>query len=753
MTRRQLGTMEPTVKFTVTAEAGSSRSEGGLLSLSGRIVMRVEDEEIDLGIRTLDLTMTELLERSPLMPVDAAADIFSDWLFADHAEAATAYYDALEAAQYSAPISWAFRTPTPAGVLDLAVEAMPGHRFVTPAVYREVAAPSRGRQTSISRYQPLVGCWRLQPVSLIPRRLLPGARDATVEYDAILGRGLPTWNPANLEYAVTLDSLRQLIAHLREDNIHVLHLIMRDYGENGILLQDGELTADELAAWLAAAGWSELQLIVLSGPGPSDGGRDMAWALMDALPVPATVSYHGQPAFRSCIVPFTERFYGCLGAGYDVVEAAARARAGMRDGGRATTPDLLSPVVHVRADIDPPRIVAGDPGIEGILAAAEAVAFARETVEAPEVWELAETVPMTLAQIHSRLVGIADAHLQRLRTARQMEERLLHDDVQRRPPAYTVSAAVAEQLDAVLNMLPAPAGGADGLLPVGPPGLYWGAILRRNRTVVQRMAHQPRSGPTKLAHSPPQTPWVYLHRHDRHDPLEVAILRRGTADIDAPPASEASRVVFDVRHWPPSVAAQRVVGADDIEYMNLLERELASGAAQTIRALLRFHFRQLLDRDGSLAHLPRGITPARIVRGALEAAGIAVTNVEPEVASDTTWPAGCHLVEDVDTGRRCLLLVRNDPDIDMTRTPRWQHVCDYWDYALTREREPCIMHIDTWGIDAVTSWRPQHALAEDNGPSWVWDQLTQAATEYRHGLLHRLWEWWIGCALAENGDG
>lgn len=746
--------MEQTARFTVIADTDSTRAADGLVPLSARIVMRLGDEEFDLGVRTLDLTIDELLSRSPLMPVDAAEDNFAAWLFGDSAEAATAYYDALENALCAPPpVAWAFRTPGSGSLIDLPAEATPGHRMVNPAVYREVPEPATSRQVAVSRYQPLVGCWRVQAISLIPRQLLPGGREATTEYDAIARRGLPTLSIAGLEYALTAERVRQLLRRLCDDNIHVLHLMAQCDANGAIELQDGGLAPEQLISALAAGGWAELQVVVLSGVVKREGCCDAARTLMEALPIPAVICYQGQPGFRSCIIPFTERFYGSLGAGYDVVDAATRARTGIRDGGRATTPDVLAPVVHVRAGIDPPRIVAGDPGIEGVLAAAESVAVAREVLETSEAGELAETVPMTLAQVHNRLVGIADEHLHRLRRARDVQDRLLRDDLRRRPATYTVSSAIAEQLDKVLSMLPSPAAGETGSLPPGPPGIYWVAIIKRNRTVVQQISYQPRFGPMSLFGPHGQTPWFYIQRHDDPRPLEAAMLHCGDADIEAEPPSPYSRVIFDIRHWPPSVAAQRVAGGDDIEYIRLLERDIASGAVQTVRSLLRFHFRQILDRDGTIDQFPRGVNAPAILRGGLQAAGIRAVDVEPEAGAEDPWPGGCYLLEDLDAARRCLVVLRTDPDIDVSRLPRWQTVCEYWNQALTQEESPCIVHLDVWGADAVTSWRPQNPLAEDRAPSWVWNQLAQAATEFRYSMMHRLWEWWIGALPPENGNG
>ncbi len=746
--------MEQTVRFTVIADADASRGAEGLVPLSARIFMRLGEQDIDLGVRTLDLDLDELLSRSPLMPVDAAEDIFAGWLFGDNTEAAAAYYDALENAPYAPPpVAWVLRTPGSGGLIDLPLEATPGHRMVNPAVYREVPEPAMRRQVAVSRYQPLVGCWRLQAVSLIPRQLLPGGREATAEYDAIARRGLPTLSIAGLEYALTAERVRQLLRRLCDDSIHALHLMVQCDASGVIELQDGGLAPEQLISALAAGGWAELQLIVLSGAVKREGCCDLARTLMEALPIPAVICYQGQPGFRSCIIPFTERFYGSLGAGYDVLDAATRARTGIRDGGRATTPDVLAPVIHVRAGIDPPRVAAGDPGIEGVLAAAESVAAAREVLETSEAWELAETVPMTLAQVHNRLVGIADEHLHRIRRARDVQDRLLQDDLRRRPPTYTVSSAIADQLDRVLSMLPSPAHGEAGSLPPGPPGIYWVSILKRNRTVVQQITYQPRVGPISLFRSQGQTPWFYIQRHDDPRPLEAAMLHRGEPDLEAEPPSPYSRVVFDIRHWPPAAATERVAGADDLEYIRLLERDIASGAAQTVRALLRFHFRQILDRDGTIDQFPRGVTPAAILRSGLQAAGIRVVDARPEVGADAPWPGGCYLLEDLDAARRCLVVLRTDPDIDVTRLPRWQTVCEYWRHALTREEAPCVVHLDIWGADAVTSWRPQNPLADDRVPSWVWNQLAQAATEFRYSMLHRLWEWWIGALPPENGNG
>ncbi|NLJ36316.1 MAG: hypothetical protein GX358_08865 [candidate division WS1 bacterium] len=47
-------------------------------------------------------------------------------------------------------------------------------------------------------------------------------------------------------------------------------------------------------------------------------------------------------------------------------------------------------------------------------------------------------------------------------------------------------------------------------------------------------------------------------------------------------------------------------------------------------------------------------------------------------------------------------------------------------------------------------WQPAHAFAPSGTPSWVWDQLPRAITEYRGLLLDRLWEWWIGALVLEH---
>ncbi len=753
--------MFPAVRFTICVGdgVGDGCSQGAehampadgndIAVLSARFLMQVGKTELDLGLRPLDMTLAALVHQTPLLLPQAAQDIFAQWLWAHNPNAAKLYRDALEQTP-DAPsrVAWCIRGPADISFPDLPVEALAGGGINAPAVYREVARCANPLSTSVGRYLPPVGSWRVAPVSLIPRHLLPQQRDPSREYDAIARRRSPTLETLDTQYALTRQRLDRLLTRLGETHVQVLHLIAdTNEQQQRILLQDGALTPLQLAEMLSAAGWHELQLIVISSPGPETACGGFPWALMKLLPIPAMLCYQGAPKITAALLPFTERFYGALGAGYGVDEAVSRARATVCESGQCSTADVLSPVLYLRQAREAPAIRPGDSGLEGLLAAADAIASARGIFDDPDVFQLVGQVPLLLSQIHSRLNNVVQQQVERLRQSRAEQSRMLRTAGHRTPSTYTVSAAVAEQLKKVINMAPAPARGEAGRPAAAPPGLYWHWVLQHSQRSVANVIFPLDPGPTKLYRVPPQAAWITIERHRPAAPVYIALSLQGQELVETDP--EGSTAVLDITQWPTPLQTLHCSTDEDEAYFAQLERDIVASAAQTVRDLLKFHFREVIDQPPA-SNFPQGLLPATLLRGALRTLGLKFHDVTPTTNNDVIWPPGVCLLQEDNAGPTTLLIVRMQPQAEITEGSEWSALADFYSAASQATNAPSVIYVDLWSVDEVTFWEPSRLIAPQTTASWVWDQLPQAITEYRQLLLQRLWEWWIGALPPEN---
>ncbi len=751
--------MLPAVRFTIRVGDESGRSHGedaeaaladgsDIAVLSARLVMQVGKTETDLGLRPLNMTLAALVHQTPLLLPQAAEEIFGRWLWAYNPDAAGLYREALEqVAELPARVAWCLRGPNGISFPDLPVEALAGG-INAPAVYREVAKCANPLATAVGSYLPPVGSWRVAPVSLIPRHLLPQQRDPSREYDAIARGHSPILETLDTEYAVTRQRLADLLGRLGESHVQVLHLIADTHSQQQCLsLQDAAVTPLQLAEILSAGGWQELQLIVLSSAAPETAHAGFPWALMKLLPVRAMLCYQGAPRITAALLPFTERFYAALGAGYAVDEAVSRARASIRDSGRCSTPDVLAPVLYLREEREAPAIKSGDPGLEGLLAAAHALASARAVLDDPEVLQLVGQIPLLLSQIHSRLDTIVQHQIERLRRSRTEQSRILRTAGRRTPSTYTVSAAVAEQLKKVLSMAPAPAGGEAGRPAAAPPGLHWRWILQRSQRSLANVTFSRDAGPSKLYQASPPALWMTIERHRPSPPVQIALPGPTKEVNDAD--REGSTAVLDMTQWPTPLRILRCSSDEDEAYLAQLERDFVASAALTVRNLLKYHFREVLNQPPA-SSLPPGLRPTMLVRGALRSLGLKLHDFVPATHNDVIWPAWVYLLQENDDGPTTLLIARTQPDADIAPDEQWRVVEDFYNVAAQAGDPPSAIYVDWWPVDRVTLWQPSRLVAPPTTASWVWDRLPEALTEYRQLLLQRLWEWWIGALPPEN---
>ncbi len=766
--------MFATVEFTLHINCMPDREHGGAAGLAGashvagitcpdaNLLMRIGDTEIDLGLRPLNMTLEKLLAETPLLVPDAAEEIFGQWLWGQNTKAAALYRQALEDSVDLPPrVTWRVRGATTLGFPDLPVEALLGDGVNAPAVSRQVAECAEPVSTSVGKYLPPIGHWRVAPVSLLSRHLLPQTRDPSQEYDAIARRRIPTLEVLDIEYAVTRRRLARLLNRLGAAHVQVLHLIAgRRLDAAGLLLEDAILTATGLAEMLSEGDWNELQLIVISAAQPGSAGScNLPWTMMELLPLQAVICFQNTAAVKTCVLPFCELFYGALGAGYAIDAAVSRARTTMRDSGEAGAADVLSPVLYLREGEQTPAIRSGDRGLEGVLVATEAIAAARDVFDDPEVLQLDGQAPVALSQIHSRLTSIIEEQMADLRDRRAQHLRALRHEAGRAAPTYTASSAVAQQLDNVLNMAPAPAEGISGRPPLGPPGLHWWWLLEYIHGDEAEITLGAFPGPRKLYQFDELRTWATIQHRDRPSPVHVALSLRPWEIVFAP--QDGPRATCDMSRWPLPLISVEDANEEETACFSRLERDLASGAAQVIRRLLRTHFRSVLTDQPARPHFPHGISPGDLLRGGLTGLGLRIQDVEPTTHNDVMWPWGVHLFEDLDADIRVLAILRQSPgdEIPAADTPAnespddadaWQVVRDFWQSASDAGDSLALVCLDVWPISGTVFWQPAHPVAPDSRPSWVWDQLPQAIDEYRDLLLQRFWEWGIGALRVEK---
>ena len=114
------------------------------------------------------------------------------------------------------------------------------------------------------------------------------------------------------------------------------------------------------------------------------------------------------------------------------------------------------------------------------------------------------------------------------------------------------------------------------------------------------------------------------------------------------------------------------------------------------------------------------------------------------------WPRGAYLLEDLDERTYCLVILRPSANRDDSDGDTWEQIAAYWEQTYGQHGGGCAVYVDVWPSVSAQFWQPAHAFAPSGTPSWVWDQLPRAITEYRGLLLDRLWEWWIGALVLEH---
>jgi hypothetical protein len=754
--------MFATVQFTIHIEnmphpkhdsaAGltSASHVAGITPPHARLFMHIGDTQIDLGVRPLDMTLEALLAETPLLVPDAAEDIFGQWLWGRNTKAAALYRQAIEDAGDDPPrVTWQVRGADVLDFPDLPVEALLGDGVNPPAVSRQVAKSTQHLSTSVGKYLPPIGQWRIAPVSLLSRNVLMQTRDPSQEYDAITRKRLPTLEVLDIEYAVTRARLTALLSRLGAAHVQVLHLIAgRRINAAGLLLEDAFLTASGLAEMLSEGDWNELQLIVVSVAQTGTGGNcSFPWAIMELIPLQAAICFQDNAAVNTCILPFCELFYGALGAGYAIDAAVSRARTAMRDSGEFGAADVLSPVLYLREGEEAPAIRSGDRGLEGLLVATEAITTARDVFDDPEVLQLDGQVPVALSQIHARLTNVIEQQMAHLRDRRAQHLRALRHEVHRAAPTYTASSAVAQQLNSVLDMAPAPAEGGSGRPPLGPPAFHWWWLLRHIYRDEAKVTASPFLGPRKLYYSDSIRTWAAIQHHDRSSPIHVGFSSQ-PGDIHFAPLN-GPRAIFDISRWPPPLISVEDADEDETAYYARLEHDLASGAAQAIRRLLRLHFRNVLAEQSPPLYFPGGISPGDLLRGGLAGLGIKTHDVEPITHNDVPWSRGVHLLADLDSATRILAILRQTPTGQLSED-HCRILRDFQQSISDSGQGIALVCLDVWPVSGTLFWQPACAIAAATRPSWVWEQLPQTIDEYRSLLLQRLWEWWIGALRVEN---
>lgn len=753
--------MYSSVEFTICVGGGTCQectgvaSQGSALHISAdvspigaEITMRIAGREVSLGTRPLNLTLNDILDQTPSLVSDAADDAFSAWLWRDNVDAPRLYREALEHSEEFPPrVAWRLCAPPGVSFPNLPVEAMLGDRMNAPVVFRQVEQLTEPLSQSVGRFLPPIGVWNVAPVSFMPHKLLPQLRDVMAEYDAIVRRRMPTVEVLDVEYAFTRDRLRRYLRKAGETSIQVLHIMADIDRRTGRLkVTDGTLTAAELASMFVGANWSELQTIVISAFCDGGAASTIAWELLQMLPVSSAVAFQGELDLRNALYPFMETFYGALAAGLPIDNAVARARMGLRESDDVGTADVLAPVLFMRGDREPAEIRIGDPAVESILAATHTIAGVRESLEHPDVVRIAENMPESIARIHTDLQDIGQEHIDRLRRMREQSDRVLREAITTSTPAYSATAAIAGQLRKVLDMAPAPAPATSGAAPAPPPGIDWTCVVHRASRHI---------GLTKPAFIPG------ISTID-----EAMRCRRGftiTTDADGasyrlcvpdtfrpePDAYHKPDAVADIHIWPPSIDVVEYASQDQVAFCAGFERLLASAAAATVRDILTFHFALLLGQQQPQL-CPAGFAPDGLLRGAFHTLGIRVEDVSLPIAPALPCPPQVYLLRDLDEGCRILTVMRTGPEAQ-AEGPEWDALQDFLQTVDNDVAPDGAMFLDPWPAHGVEKWLTDSPLARTPPTSWVWNQLPQAASDYRLRLTKRLWEWWIG-ALPPEGD-
>lgn len=728
-------------------------AEGADLSpMSVRIVLTAAGEQISFGQRTLNMTLEHLLEQTPMLSADVAEDVLGRWLWGENQQALSLYRKALEQSE-SIPPRVRVEVCGPAGVRfpDCPVEALLGDPLNPVALARSVRKPENPLSIQVGRHLPPAGAWKVAPISLLARQVLPGKREAAREYDAMARRRLPSIELLDVRYAANLPRLRTHLERIADETVQVLHIIA-DAEQTGSRLRfsEGVLEARELASCLAEGGYSELQLVVLSAPGSLTGTSDIAWELMEHVPVPAVLVFQGQPSVKTGILPFVENLYSNLAISNPVDVAVMRARNSLRESPQASAADVLAPVLYVRRDETPPAIRPGDATVEAILAAADALAEAQELCEDPAVMPLVSNIPAILSQTHRRLAEISGEQIESIRRARRDELRLIQEEAGRREPTYTFSGAVAEQFMRVLQLPPSPATGSNSTPAEGPDGIDWCRGLRRAQgTSDVRISACP--GPRKCMAPAAEPLRAKVSPMDaQEDEFALVITRDRGFEMDEDALGDAA--VIDVTRWVPFVSGAYGTAAAGKRFFEQLARNLASAVAQLIRELLMFHFRESLGRADEYSAIPPGLDFDTLLRNGLLGVGVDVEDIPPSHHTERPWPDYTYLLDSPSERAQVLCVLRPSPDGELAGEDA-DYLRSFCETEYGRGTNLHIIYLDPWAAGGVVRWEPQEPFATSTSPSWIWDQLPRAMSEGRQQMLGRLWEWWIGALPPEENNG
>ncbi|MFP3903268.1 MAG: hypothetical protein ACLFWB_03385 [Armatimonadota bacterium] len=725
--------------------------DGDIAPMSARFILDTGSQWMDLGERTLDMTIEHILEQTPMLSPDVSEDVVGQWLWEDNTEALTAYRRALEDAEIIPP-KLAVRVcgARPFWFPDCPLEALMGDALNPLASARYVPEPDESLSPHVGRHVPPVGVWRVAPVSLLPRHVLPAERQAASEYDAIIRRRLPSIELADMRYAASPNRLQAQLERIAEQTVQALHVIGEADGEKPrLLLPQGRISAREFAHSLSDAGFSELQLVFLSTPGSATGACQFAQRLMQYLPVSAAITYQGEPTVKSGILPFVERFYASLGTSKPVDVAVARARTYLRESSQASTADVLAPVLYMRADREPVAIRPGDAIVESILAASDALTTAREIFEDPAIMRLVSNIPAILAQTHNRLSAICSEQIESIREARRDEARLMRHQISETDTSYTFSGAIAEQLQKVLRLPPSPSTGREGIRPTGPVEVDWKLVLGRAAGSAAVDIHQP-PGPRRCLSSR-DTIVVARIATPEEVPDDGHLLMKQEFNDDLEQDHQPDTAVIDVRSWVPFVVSGPEPNTPARQFFEQLTRDIASAAAGLIRELLTFHFRETLGRD-DYASMPPGLDLTRLLHSGLLAVGVRLEDATPEHHRDRPWPDFTYLFHSPDEDAWVLVVLRPSADAELADEDR-AYLQDFCEREYGRGRNLHVIYMDPWPVSGVREWEPGESFASPSRPSWVWDQLVRTMDESRQQALQRLWEWWIGALPPEGENG
>ncbi|MFO7946963.1 MAG: hypothetical protein R6V19_09115 [Armatimonadota bacterium] len=725
--------------------------DGDVAQISARFILDTGAQWLDLGERTLDMTLEHILEQTPMLSPDVSEDVVGQWLWGDNTEALTVYRRAVEDADVLPPrVAVHTCGGRPFTFPGCPLEALMGEALNPLALARYVPEPPNPLSPHVGQHVPPVGVWRVAPISLLPRHVLPAERQAASEYDAIVRRRLPSIELTDMRYAATADRLQAQLAHIAEQSVQVLHVIGKaDRDSPRLVLPQGTVSAGEFAAGLTNGGFSELQLIFLSTPGSPTAGCEFAEQLMQHLPVGAVITCQGQPAVKTGILPFVERFYATLGTSKPVDVAVARARTYLRESSGASTADVLAPVLYMRGDREPVAIRPGDAIVESILAASDALTTAREIFEDPAIMRLVSNIPAILAQTHNRLSAISSEQIDSIRRARRDEARFMRHQMSETDTSYTFSGAVAEQLQKVLRLPPSPSTGREGLRPMGPDGVNWRAVLQNTAASGAVTIHRA-PGPRRcLSHRDT------VVRADIATPDEVPteghILLKRAFDDEPGETGQADTAVIDIRRWVPFVAAGPETNIPARQFFEQLARDIASAAAGVIRELLTFHFRETLGRS-DYGSVPPGLDLTHLLHSGLLAVGVRLEDESPQHHHDRPWPDFTYLVHSPDEDAWILIALRPSAGGELADEDQ-AYLQEFCEREYGRGRNLHVIYVDPWPAAGVREWEPQEPFASPSRPSWVWDQLVRSMDESRHQALQRLWEWWIGALPPEGENG